>query len=138
MNKTAVRSARAPFGHRTKEAPFLFCEQSGSVAIPIVDLRNLTTAFSFCLLRTSNMDGGQSMTPGSTLSLMLFALALAGVVRASDPQIQQSCMNVAVCALAVRSGFFADRRSDLQLRPVSLFASDQRSRGSALVNPSLS
>jgi stage V sporulation protein SpoVS len=69
---------------------------------------------------------------------MLFALALAGVVRANDPQIQQSCMNVAVCALAVRSGFLADRRADLQMRHAFLFASDRRSLGSDIVNPSLS
>jgi stage V sporulation protein SpoVS len=78
------------------------------------------------------------MILGTTLSLMLFALALTGVVRANDPQIQQSCLNVAVCALAVRSGFLADRRSDLQIRHASLFASDQRSLRSDIVNPSLS
>jgi stage V sporulation protein SpoVS len=69
---------------------------------------------------------------------MLFALALTGVVRANDPQTQQSCMNVAVCALAVRSGFLADKRSDLQIRHAFMLASDQRSLGSDMVNPSLS
>ena len=106
--------------------------------IPDSRAAELNVGIFICLLRAFNMDGGQSMTPGSTLSLTLFALALVGVVRASDPQIQQSCMNVAVCALAVRSGFLADRRSDLQVRHPSLFASDQRSLGSDIVNPSLS
>ena len=142
-SKSPGRNAQTLFGQRTKEASFFvlrrrFALRRSPYRISDSQAEELNDRIFICLVRASNMDGGQSMTPGSILSLMLFALALAGVVRASDLQIQQSCMNVAVCALAVRSGFLADRRSDFQIRHVSLFASDQRSLGSDIVNPSLS
>jgi hypothetical protein len=55
----------------------------------------------------------------SGLPVLLFALALTGVVRANNQQAQQSCVNAAICLLAVRSGSLADRRSDLQARHAS-------------------
>jgi hypothetical protein len=79
------------------------------------------------------------MTPGSILSLLLLALALGGVLRATDQQIQQASVNIAICALAVRSGFFAHRRSDLQTRDAFLPAAKWHgARGSDIVTPSLS
>ena len=54
------------------------------------------------------------MTCSSILPIVLFALALTGVVRANDQQTQQACVNAAICLLAVRSGLSPDRRPDLQ------------------------
>jgi hypothetical protein len=51
----------------------------------------------------------------SILPIAIFALGLTGVVRASDQQIQQACVNAAICLLAIRSGLSPHRRSDLQL-----------------------
>jgi hypothetical protein len=53
------------------------------------------------------------MNLGSILSIVLFALAFIGVVKANDQQLQQTCMNAGVCLLAVSSGS-SGRRSDLQ------------------------
>jgi hypothetical protein len=44
------------------------------------------------------------MKLGSALPMILFGLALAGVVPANDQQAQQAFVNVAICLLAVRSG----------------------------------
>ena len=54
------------------------------------------------------------MTCSSILPIVLFALALTGVVRANDQQTQQACVNAAICLLAVRYGLSPDRRPDLQ------------------------
>jgi hypothetical protein len=61
------------------------------------------------------------MKLGSALSMILFGLALAGVVRANDQQAQQAFVNVAICLLAVRSGS-STRRSDLQGNHTSIVA----------------
>ena len=60
------------------------------------------------------------MTCSSILPIVLFALALTGVVRANDQQTQQACVNAAICLLAVRSALSPDRRSDFQLHRTSL------------------
>ena len=53
--------------------------------------------------------------------MILFGLALAGVVRANDQPAQQACVNVAICLLAARSNS-STRRSDLQGDHTSLAA----------------
>jgi hypothetical protein len=60
------------------------------------------------------------MKRGSILPIVLFALALTGVVWANDQRTQQVCVNAAICLLAVRSGLSPDRRSDLQPQHTSL------------------
>jgi hypothetical protein len=69
---------------------------------------------SFYLLRTLDMDRGWSMTLSSAFFVSLFALAIAGLAHANNQQTQQSCVNTAICLLAVRSGLSPGRRSDLQ------------------------
>jgi hypothetical protein len=44
------------------------------------------------------------MKRSSIPPIVLFALAFTGVVWANDQQIQQACVNAAICLLAVRSG----------------------------------
>jgi hypothetical protein len=61
------------------------------------------------------------MKHGSALPMILFGLALAGVVRANDQQAQQAFVNVAICLLAVRSGS-STRRSDFQENHTSIAA----------------
>ena len=53
------------------------------------------------------------MKPNSTPIVILFIVALALVGQTSDQQTQQTAMNAAMCALAIRSGLSA-RRSGLQ------------------------
>jgi hypothetical protein len=53
------------------------------------------------------------MNFNATPIVILFGLALALVDRTSDQQTQQTAMNAAMCALAIRSGLSA-RRSGLQ------------------------
>jgi hypothetical protein len=60
------------------------------------------------------------MKCSSILPIVVFALALIGVVRANDQQTQQTCVNAAICLLAVRSGLSPDRRSDFQAHHTSL------------------
>jgi hypothetical protein len=66
------------------------------------------------------------MKLSSTLPILLLALALTGVARANNQQAQQSCVNAAICLLAVRSGLLPDRRSDLQARHTSLALCERR------------
>ena len=66
------------------------------------------------------------MKLSSTLPILLLALALTGVARANNQQTQQSCVNAAICLLAVRSGLLPDRRSDLQVRHTSLAFCERR------------
>jgi hypothetical protein len=54
------------------------------------------------------------MTLNSTARVILFGLALVLVGRTDDQQSQQTAMNVAMCALAIRSGLLT-RQSGLQL-----------------------
>jgi hypothetical protein len=62
------------------------------------------------------------MRLSSTVSLLLLALALTGVMRADNQQIQQLCVNATTCLLAVRSGLSPGRKSDLQMhRTLSAF-----------------
>ena len=62
------------------------------------------------------------MTLSSALPIVLLALALAltGVARADNQQAQQSCVNAAICLLAVRSRSLRNRRSDLEARHIAL------------------
>ena len=60
------------------------------------------------------------MKCSSILPIVLFALALACVVRAKDQQTQQACVNAAICLLAVRSALSPDRQSDLQAHYTSM------------------
>ena len=79
------------------------------------------------------------MTLSSTLPIVLFALALTGVTRAENQQAQQSCVNVAICLLAVRSRSLPDRRSDLQARLTALACCERRGLiGSDTVDPAIS
>jgi len=55
----------------------------------------------------------------SILPVVLFGLALTGVVQANDQQAQQACVNAAICLLAVRSGWSPGHRSDLQAHHTS-------------------
>jgi hypothetical protein len=72
------------------------------------------------------MDRGWSMQFSSILLIFLFALALTGIARANNQQAQQSCVNAAICLLAVRSGLIAGRRADLQGHYTSLAFCAQR------------
>jgi hypothetical protein len=75
------------------------------------------------------------MKRSSMLPIVLFALALTGVVRANDQQTQQACVNTAICLLAVRSGLSPDRRPDLQAHFMSLAFREGRALvGSASVS----
>jgi hypothetical protein len=49
------------------------------------------------------------------LPLVAFGLALTVVVKTNDQQAQQTFINAAIGALAVRAGSSPNRRSDLQL-----------------------
>jgi hypothetical protein len=60
------------------------------------------------------------MKRSSILPIVLFALALTGVVRANDQPTQQAWVNAAICLLAARSGLSPDRRTDLQAHFMSL------------------
>jgi hypothetical protein len=64
------------------------------------------------------------VTLNSALVIFLFALTIAGVTHTNNQQVQQSCVNAAICLLAVRSGSSPRRRSDLQVhgpgRPAAL------------------
>src|SRR3984893_15517526 len=90
--------------------------------IPDRKLNHDTLAMARVFQHTASsfhVDRGWSMKLGSILPIVLFALALTGVVRANDQQTQQACVNAAICLLAVRSGVSSDRRSDLQARYTS-------------------
>jgi hypothetical protein len=71
------------------------------------------------------MDRGWSMNLSSAFLVLLFALAIAGIAQANDQQAQQSCVNAAICLLAVRSGLSPGRRSDLQVHYTSLALGDR-------------
>ena len=83
------------------------------------------------------MDRGWSMNLSSAFLGLLFALATAGVAQANNQQTQQSCVNAAICLLAVRSGLSPQRRSDLQMSYTSLALGECRSIGSATVNKAI-
>jgi hypothetical protein len=79
------------------------------------------------------------MTLSSALPIVLLALALTVVARADNQQAQQSCVNAAICLLAVRSRSLPDRRSDLQARHTALACSERRGLiGSDTVDPAIS
>src|SRR5262249_55037053 len=59
---------------------------------------------AFCL------DRGWSMKLSTILPLIVFGLALMGVVKANDRQMQQT-LNAAIGVLAIRSGASQNRRS---------------------------
>jgi hypothetical protein len=59
------------------------------------------------------MDRGWSMNLSSAFIVSLFALAIVGLAQANNQQAQQSCVNAAICLLAIRSGLSPGRRSDL-------------------------
>jgi hypothetical protein len=80
------------------------------------------TVASFYLLRALDLDRGWSMTLSSAFLALLFALGIAGITQANDQQAQQSCVNTAICLLAVRSGSLSRRRSDLQVHYTALAA----------------
>jgi hypothetical protein len=61
------------------------------------------------------------MKLGSALPMILFGLALAGVLQANDQQAQQAFVNVAICFFAVQSGS-STRRSDFQENHTSIAA----------------
>ena len=56
----------------------------------------------------------------AVLPFVAFVLALTAVVKTNDQQAQQGSINVAIGALAIRSGSSPNRRSDLQLHYGSL------------------
>jgi hypothetical protein len=60
------------------------------------------------------------MKRSSMPPIVLFALALIGIVRANDQQTQQACVNTAICLFAVRPGLSPDRRPNLQAHFTSL------------------
>ena len=96
------------------------------------------TASLFYLLRALDVDRGWSMTLSSPFLALLFALAIAGIAQANDQQAQQSCVNAAICLLAVRSGSSPRRRSDLQVHYTSLALGDRRgSIGSNTINQAI-
>jgi hypothetical protein len=67
----------------------------------------------FVFVVTSTLlDREWSMKLGSTVFFLLFAIVLT---RADNQQIQQLCVNAAMCLLAVRSGLSPGRKSDLQM-----------------------
>jgi hypothetical protein len=66
------------------------------------------------------------VTLNSALVIFLFALTIAGVTHTNNQQVQQSCVNAAICLLAVRSGSSPRRRSDLQVHYTSLALGGQR------------
>jgi hypothetical protein len=79
------------------------------------------------------------MTLSSALPIVLLALALTVVARADNQQAQQSCVNAAICLLAVRSRSLRDRRSDLQARHTALACCERRGLiGSDTVDPAIS
>jgi hypothetical protein len=79
------------------------------------------------------------MKLSSTLPVLLFALALTGVVRANNQQTQQSCVNTAICLLAVRSRLVPGQPSDLHARYISLVYCERRPLvGSETVDPAMS
>jgi hypothetical protein len=89
--------------------------------------------------RVFDMDRGWSMQLSSILLIFLFALALIGIARANNQQAQQSCVNAAICLLAVRSGLIAGRRSDLQTHYTSLaFCAQRGSLASVSTSPAIS
>jgi hypothetical protein len=83
-------------------------------------------ASSFYLLRALDVDRGWSMTISSALLALLFAPAIVGIAKTNDQQAQQSCVNAAICLLAVRSGSSPRRRSDLQVHYTALALGDRR------------
>lgn len=65
--------------------------------------------------------------------------SLTGVARADNQQAQQSCVNAAICLLAVRSRSLRDRRSDLQARHTALACCERHGLiGSDTVDPAIS
>jgi hypothetical protein len=66
------------------------------------------------------------MTIGSAFLALLFAFAIVAIAQSHAQQIQQSCINAAICLLAVRSGLSPQRRSDLQLLRTPLPLGDRR------------
>jgi hypothetical protein len=51
----------------------------------------------------------------AVLPLVALSLALTAVVKTNDQQAQQTFINAAIGALAIRAGSSPNRRSDLQL-----------------------
>ena len=88
--------------------------------------RNFMTASLFYLLRVLDVDRGWSMTLSSAFLALLFAPAIAGITQPNDQQAQQSCVNAAICLLAVRSAASSRRRFDLQVHYTSLALGDRR------------
>jgi hypothetical protein len=76
------------------------------------------------------MDRGWSMKLSWTIIFFVFALALIGVARADNEQIQQLCVNAATCLLAIRSGSSPNRKSGLQMHRAFVAFDDLR--GSAV------
>jgi hypothetical protein len=66
------------------------------------------------------------MKLSSTIVLSVFALALIGVTRADNQQIQQLCVNAASSLLAIRSGLSPDRKSGLRIHHTLLAFGDLR------------
>ena len=56
--------------------------------------------------RSTHVDRGWSMTLNFMPLVILFGLALLLVGRTNDQQTQQTAMNMSICVLAIRSGFF--------------------------------
>ena len=66
------------------------------------------------------------MKLSSAFLVLLFAVATVGIAQANNQQAQQSCINAAICLLAVRSGLSPARRSDLQAHYTSSALGGQR------------
>jgi hypothetical protein len=84
--------------------------------------RNFTRRYPFSY--HDHVDRGWSMTFNKTLNAILqsalLGVTVVGIVHAHDQQAQQTCMNAAVCLLAVRSGSSPTRRTGLrELRAMS-------------------
>ena len=75
------------------------------------------------LITSTLLDRGWSMTLSSTVFFLLFAIVLT---RADNQQIQQLCVNAALCLLAVRSGLSPGRKSDLQMHRTPSALGDYR------------
>ena len=96
------------------------------------------TASSLYLLRALDVDRGWSMTLSSVFFALLFALAIVGVAQANNQQAQQSCVNAAICLLAVRSGLSPGRRSAPQVHDSLALGDQRRPIGSNTINEAIS
>ena len=97
------------------EALFLFSRRYGLPHFLSTKHQELLRAFIIAQSQSICLDRGWSMKLSTILTFIVFGLALMGVVKANDQQMQQTPINAAIGVLAIRSRASQNCRSDLLL-----------------------